>query len=477
MREWGRFASAAAAALDLDLADLPRGRDPDADPLWRSAFPVEELALDSVAFASALADRFVTTRNGREATAVRVDPARVAASFGSDRVLRVDGEAPSVWAPLSGFWRARDGWVRTHGNYPHHAARLRLLLGLDDAAPREAIADAISLRGRFDLEDAAASAGAIVAAVRDAAEWEKHPQYAALVETPFVGTARTGDAPPRTWSVGGVSTAPLDGIRVLDLTRVIAGPVATRDLALAGADVLRVDSSQLPEIPWQHLDTGQHKRTTSLDLADVAERRVFDELLQTADVVVTGYRPGALERFGLDVEGLVDAHPGLVVATVSAWGTTGPWAHRRGFDSIVQAATGIAKTEQAASATGAPGALPVQALDHASGHLLAAAILDALHRQRTTGGSYRVSVALARTALEVMAARGDAPALAMPSGAPALPLQSLDVEGGGTLTCAPPPLAFAGAPSHYSSVHRWGSDAPVWLEPGSGGGIAQPHAL
>ncbi len=179
--------------------------------------------------------------------------------------------------------------------------------------------------------------------------------------------------------------------RVLDLTRVIAGPVATRTLALAGADVLRVDPPQLPEIPAQHADTGLGKRTTILDAADPRLR----ELADTADVVVTGYRPGALDRFGLAPEELLERRPDLVVVRLDAWGWTGPWARRRGFDSIVQAASGIAVA--CARDDGRPGALPAQALDHATGYLAAASALLGLAERPTRGGSIR-ELALARTA-------------------------------------------------------------------------------
>ncbi len=180
--------------------------------------------------------------------------------------------------------------------------------------------------------------------------------------------ASSGDAAPRPWRDGGA--APLAGIRVLDLTRVIAGPVATRDLAVAGADVLRIDSPRLPEAPWQHLDTGHEKRSALMDLDDPSDRMRFEELLSTADVVVHGYRPTALARYGLDPQSLRERFPGIIVAQLSAWGTDGPWGDRRGFDSLVQAASGIAVLESGDGAT--PGALPAQALDHATGHFLAA---------------------------------------------------------------------------------------------------------
>jgi crotonobetainyl-CoA:carnitine CoA-transferase CaiB-like acyl-CoA transferase len=193
------------------------------------------------------------------------------------------------------------------------------------------------------------------------------------------------------------SAAPLSGIRVLDFTRVIAGPVATRALALLGADVLRIDPPGLPELPVQQEETGAGKFTALLDLATGAGLDRANELLQTADILVTGYRPGSLERFGLRYP------PGLVVARVAAWGSTGPWAGRRGFDSIVQAASGIAMVE---GDGGRPGVLPVQALDHASGYLLAAAALDALRSRDSDGHGRDVTVSLAGTAHWLLHAEG-----------------------------------------------------------------------
>jgi crotonobetainyl-CoA:carnitine CoA-transferase CaiB-like acyl-CoA transferase len=460
MSAWGRFARAAAPALGLSLAAHPAPSADAVDVPWDSAFPVAELALDSVGLASALIDEAARARGLHPAPAA-LDPLRVVASFGSERMLRVDGAVPPVWAPLSGFFPVADGWVRTHANYPHHAERLRGLLGVAaDAAPDEVAAALASWR-RTDLENATAAAAAVVAAVRDAAEWAQHPQASVLAAGPLVAAAATGPAEPRPWR--GESSLPLAGVRVLDLTRVIAGPVATRDLALAGADVLRIDDPQRPEIGWQHLDTGQHKRSALLDLSRAGERGVFAELLDSADVVVTGYRPGALDRFGLDPDTLASAYPGLVVGTVSAWGEVGPWAHRRGFDSIVQATIGIARAEQEHRGDVRPGALPVQALDHASGHLLAAAVVGGLVRQRVEGGSHHVSVALARTGMELLKHRDTEPPGAAPGPWPSTTPVSLRLEDGTDLACAPPPLAFSGAPAQYAWVHRWGTDAAQWL--------------
>ncbi|WP_322409796.1 CoA transferase [Microbacterium invictum] len=431
----GAVGTQVAETLGIDaesraLIEVPSGVFP-----WGARLGVGNLATDSVALAS-LAIALLSA----DPRPLRVDRDRVAASFGSERILRIHGAAPSAWAPLSGFWRAADGWVRTHANYPHHERALRTLLGLPDDAGTDAAAAAISARSAAELEDFAADAGSIVGRVRTSEEWLGHPQGRIVAAAPIITHRRLGDAKPRTWSDTG---APLAGLRVLDLTRVIAGPVAARDLALAGAEVLRVDSPGLPEMGWIHLDTGQGKRSTLLDLHQAADRETFDRLLSRAHVVVTGYRPGALTRFGLDPDELAERHPGLVTASVSAWGTAGPWAERRGFDSIVQAVSGIAMIESADGET--PGALPVQALDHATGHFLAAGIVRALGAQRREGGSTDIRMSLARTAHALLTSPEPA------------------TEPGPVVT-APPPLAFPGAPERYPVIGgEWGADEAVWL--------------
>lgn len=439
------FARAAAAAIGLPSELLDRVGA--SRPAWSSTLPVADLAIDAVAVASVAIDHVAAARGSAPGGDVRIDGAAVAASFGSDKVLRIDGATPDVWSPLSGFWRAADGWVRTHANYPHHAARLRALLGTDD------VARGVARWPALELEQAAIESGAIVAAVRDEARWRAHPHAQALAELPLITATSAGDAAARSWPAQG--PLPLSGVRVLDLTRVIAGPVATRDLAHAGAEVLRIDAPGLPEFAWQHLDTGHGKRSALLDLA--ADREAFERLLAGADVLVTGYRPDALARFGLDPADLAERRPGLVTARISAWGSEGPWAHRRGFDSIVQATTGIAMRESRDGET--PGALPVQALDHASGHLLAAAVAAALARQRAAGGSPHVEIVLARVAQELLAAP---PTDRREPAETGLPSHVTRVPGGPLLTHAPPILAFAGAPDRFAPPRPWGADPAEW---------------
>ncbi|MEV5407314.1 CoA transferase [Thermopolyspora sp. NPDC052614] len=452
----GRFARRAWGDLGGDPALLGRVEPPGTAVPLPSSLAVGELAFDSVAVASLAADLVRAVREpGGEVAAIRVDPGRVAGSYRSERVFRWNGRAVDAWSGLSGFWEAADGWVRTHGNYPHHAQRLRTLLGLAaDAGPGE-VRRAIAGRGAAELEDAAASTGAVVGAVRDAATWAEHPQARAIAGRPLVVRRRLGPAAPRPWPERG--PLPLAGIRVLDLTRVIAGPVATRDLAFAGAQVLRVDDPRLPEIGWQHLDTGQGKRSATLDLRAPDGLAALHGLIERADVVVTGYRPGSLDRYGLAPEALAERHPGVVVGQVSAWDTAGPWRGRRGFDSIVQAVIGIALAESGDGRT--PGALPAQALDHSAGHLLAAAIMVGLCRQRAEGGSHAVSVALARVGHELLSTPGATEPPAVPGEAPTV----TGAGPAGEITCAAPALAFRGAPAAYAWVgHPWGADPARW---------------
>jgi hypothetical protein len=327
---------------------------------------------------------------------VRLDRGHVAAAFRSEAFLRVDGQpAGPGFAPLSRFWRAADGWVRTHGNYPWHRAALLRALGCagDAEGDPEAVAAAIAELGARQAEDLVTGAGGVAAAVRDEASWRAEPPGQAVAATALVEATSVAGAPPR-WRQAGA--LPASGIRVLDLTRVIAGPVATRYLGALGADVLRLDPPDRPELTMQTYDGLLAKRSALLDFGvDGGHDRLHD-LLSGADVLVHGYRPHALDRFGLDPQTLAERHPGLVVVSLSAWGSRGPWGGRRGFDSIVQAASGIALAESGDGER--PGALPCQLLDHGTGYLCAAAALQALARQSARGGTQFRELSLARTA-------------------------------------------------------------------------------
>ncbi|MFF4170528.1 CoA transferase [Streptomyces sp. NPDC001744] len=417
------------SALGGDPAPVDRVSFTGPPGLLPARLPVMDLARASVAVAGLAA----VERAGLPGP-VRVDDGAVATAFVSERHLRIDGRAPVNFAPLSRFWRAADGWVRTHANYPHHRAALLAALGVPSGTVED-VAAAIGGQRADEVETAVYGAGGLAVAVRTPGEWAAHPQGREVAARPLLTRERLDEAPPRRRS------GPL---RVLDLTRVLAGPVATRTLALLGADVLRIDPPGRPELPDQHADANAGKRTAALDLDRPADRRTFDALLDAADVLVTGYRPGALDRFGLH-------RPGLVTARVSAWGEEGPWGGRRGFDSLVQAATGIAVVEGSAEE---PGALPAQALDHGTGYLLAAAVLRTLTEQDRDGGTRLVRVALART--------GHWLTHALPAYDPERYLA--ESEGPlGRLRHALSPVAYEGGPAGWSRPPGLpGADAPVW---------------
>lgn len=418
--------------------------------------PVRELARATVGACALAAAELGARRSGGAAAEVRVDEGAVATAFLSERHLRIDGRKPTSFAPLSGFWRAADGWVRTHANYPHHRARLLAALGLPDEGDTDTSVERLSAelatRPARSIQETVYAAGGLAVAVPEPDASEIPPTGLPLIES-----RRLGEGAPCRLPHGPL---PASGVRVLDLTRVLAGPVATRTLALLGADVLRVDSPRLPEDPDTHADTGFGKRSTRLDLADPADRRTFDDLLARADVVVSGYRPGALDRYGLTPDDLPARHPGIVLAQVCAWGWSGPWAARRGFDSLVQAATGIAAIE--AGPDGRPGVLPAQALDHGTGYLIAAAVLRALTERHETGGGRHLRFSLAGTASWLM--HGITPA---PEGGAAYdpePHLAETPSAYGPLRHARSPITYDGRPLDWPRPPaQWGTDAPGWL--------------
>lgn len=389
------------------------------------------------------------------ADAPRIDPARVAVAYSSERWLRVDGARPTAFAPLSGFFETRDGYVRTHANYPHHRTALLTALALPLHAGPEDLAHALARRDAASVSGAITAAGGLCVPVGV----EQPTVDAGLRSAPLVEIRRLGDG-PRLPSGSGGPRAPLQGIRVLDLTRVIAGPVATRTLALLGAEVLRVDPPRLPELVHQHLDTGHGKRSALLDLASPVGIARLDALLAVSDVIAVGYRGEGLHRLGITPAALASRRPGVVVLALSAWGDD----HRRGFDSLVQAASGIARIE---GAGGMPGALPAQALDHSAGYLLASAAIQLLRRRAHEGGSWLARTSLRRVAAELLGMpRTDAPSPGPMISDATGHTQSFDVDGMHVVTAAPA-IGYPGGPTAFAAPRPWGRDDPEWL-PASG---------
>ncbi|MGI5185148.1 CoA transferase [Dactylosporangium sp. CA-152071] len=374
--------------------------------------------------------------------AVSLDTGHVAAAVRAEALLRdPEGRGIDGFAPLSRLWPAADGWVRTHANYPWHRAALLTALEAE-SADVESVAETIAGMPALMVERLVYEAGGLAVAAR-------LPGELPGPNGPLVRATPLGTATGRAEGTGARGPLPAAGIRVLDLTRVIAGPVGTRMLAALGADVLRIDHPARPELPGLAVDGVLGKASALLDAGE--DPATLHRLLDGADVLVTGYRPGALRRLGLDADQIAERHPGTVVVTLSAWGTGGPWGVRRGFDSLVQVATGIGWLTRDAS--GRPGALPCQLLDHATGYLVAAGALAALAERARTGVAAHVEVSLARTAAWLIGAPLDGtPPVETPVAPHLVPL------GNGWTGVAPPgaldgvPLSWPRLPPSYGTA-------------------------
>ncbi len=372
---------AGAVGLDLSTVDIEdEGR-------LASCFAVTELALASVRAAAAALSAYA-------GGVVTMNRWRTLKWF--DMTLRPCGwELPGLWDAVAGDYPCSDGWIRLHTNAPHHRKAALSVIGCEPQ--RDAVAQAVSRHGKHDLESAVVAAGGCAAAMMSIEEWRAHPQGKAVAAEPLIGwTERAGDVRPQDRRAG------LAGIRVLDLTRVIAGPAATRFLAGFGADVLRIDPPSWNE-PAVEPEMALGKSCAGLDLRRDEDRAVFEHLMRQADILVHGYRPGALEGLGYGAEERCRLNPGLIEVSLNAYGHQGPWAGRRGFDSLVQMSCGIAAEGMARARAEHPRPLPVQALDHATGYLMTAAALRALTTRRETGSVLSARLALARTATLLIA--------------------------------------------------------------------------
>ncbi|GJE97680.1 CoA-transferase family III [Phanerochaete sordida] len=373
------------------------------DPAVNSSFKLGSVAQTTIGLSGLSAAHFHQLNTGVEQN-VSVDVRHAILEFKSELYYTVNGELFSsgeLWDPLAGVYRTKDdSFVRIHTNFPHHRQGILDILGC--APTKDAVAAALLAWDSVAFEDAAAARSMCATALRTFEQWDAHPQGRALAGAPPVQLVKVGDAPKRVPDAS--RRRPLEGVRVLDLTRVLAGPVCGRTLAAHGADVLWVTSPYLPALPALDIDTSRGKRTTQLDLTDPADRATLRELLGGADVFLQAYRPGGLAAKGFAVRDVAAARPGIVYASLNAYGWDGPWRDRRGFDSLVQTATGFNAAEAAAYAahSGEGGArplpprpFPMQAIDHAAGYLLAFGIHAALCRTITEGGSWEVRVSLA----------------------------------------------------------------------------------
>jgi crotonobetainyl-CoA:carnitine CoA-transferase CaiB-like acyl-CoA transferase len=365
-------------------------------PTLPSSYRVANVAMATIAAAGLTAAELWRLRSGGETQTVRVASRHAEAEFLSEHHLFIDGSNDNrLWGPVAGLYQCGDGrWVRIHANYPHHEAGVLEILKCE--ANKEAVEKTLQSWTAPAFEDACGERGLVVFMMRSPEEWASHGQAKALEHLPLFDIERIGDAPPEPLPADGEQ--PLSGINVLDLTRVIAGPVCGRALAAHGADVLRISAARLPpDPPLLEIDGGRGKRSAFVDLKTPDGRAELEALARKADVFVQGYRPGAMDSNGFSPERLAELRPGIVSVSISAWGHKGPWAHRRGFDSLVQTASGINHGEAQAAGVDGPKPLPCQALDFGSGYLMAMGAMAGLYKRATEGGSWRVRIALART--------------------------------------------------------------------------------
>jgi crotonobetainyl-CoA:carnitine CoA-transferase CaiB-like acyl-CoA transferase len=356
-----------------------------------SVFAVEDFASAAVGAAGLAVGELLDADSGR-ANAVTVDR-KLASLWYIGSIQPVGWSMPSLWDAVAGDYQAADGWIRLHTNAPHHRAAALSVLGV--SAERDAVTSAVAKWQSDALEQAIVQSNGCAAAMRSLADWREHEQGAAVSAEPLVHIHQTADHRPSTWRPD--SSRPLGGLRVLDLTRVLAGPVATRFLAGFGADVLRIDPPEWDE-PGVVPDVTLGKRCARLDVRTPQGRSIFEQLLQECDVMIHGYRADALEALGFGADRRRELRPGLVDVSLNAYGWAGPWRNRRGFDSLVQMSAGIADEGMRRLQRSRPTPLPVQALDHATGYLLAAAAIRGLTERRKTSRGCTARLSLARSA-------------------------------------------------------------------------------
>jgi crotonobetainyl-CoA:carnitine CoA-transferase CaiB-like acyl-CoA transferase len=361
-------------------------------PMLPCSFAIDTAAQVTIAAAGLAAAEIWKQRSG-ERQDVAVDLEHAVVECRSERYLRVAGKPPPpAWDAIAGVYKVRDGFVRLHTNFRHH--RDNVCKVLDCEPEREKVQAALNNWDGEAFETKAYAGGCVVSFMRSHETWSKHPHARALAELPVLTIEKIGEAAPKPWPAG---HRPLEGVRVLDLSRVIAGPVAGRTLAAHGADVLLIAGPELPQIDWLTIDNGLGKLSAFAELKNEQGRASLRSLLTDADIFSQGYRPSSLAALGFSPQDAAKINPGIVYVSLSAYGHSGPWAERRGFDSLVQTTTGFNHAEGEAVGVDGPKELPSQMLDHATGYLMAFGAMMAKARQAREGGSWHVRVSLAQT--------------------------------------------------------------------------------
>lgn len=364
------------------------------DPILPTPFRIGVAGAATLAATGIAAADLWELRSGRKQS-IALDIRHATASLRSGHYMKLgDGEVSTRRNAIMGVYPTKDGrWSYVHANFPNHRAAALSVLGV--AEDREAVAKAVLNWNAADLEEAIIAAKGAGGMVRTHREWAQHPQGIAIAGLPLLEIIKIGDAPVEPLPPG---TRPLSGVRVLDLTRVLAGPTCARTLAEHGADVLKITGAHLPNLGYQEFDTGHGKLSAQLDLREQKDVDTLRGLVREADVFSQGYRPGTLGGRGLSPEELAAIRPGLVYVSLCAFSHAGPWASLRGFDTVIQTVSGITtrQTEVVPGKKPGPDFYPVSAIDYCTGYLMAFGAMEALRRRATVGGSWLVRISLAQ---------------------------------------------------------------------------------
>ena len=425
------------------------------DPILPTPFRIGETAAASLAAVGLAVSDIWKLRTGHGQD-IEVDTRRAAASLRSSRYMTMDGSSIAAErTPVMGVYPAKNGrWSYLHCNFPNHRDAALGVLGVEE--DREAVRQAVTLWDALELEEAIIAANGAGGMVRSMEEWSRHPQAAAIASLPLLEIEKIADSPPQPLPEG---TRPLSGIRVLDLTRVLAGPTCARTLAEHGADVLKITARHLPSSTSQEHDTGHGKLSAHLDLRESNDVETLRGLVRDADVFSQGYRPGTLAKRGLSPEDLAKVRPGIVYVSLSAFGRVGPWASRRGFDTVVQTVSGITDRQGKLFPGAEPGPqfYPVSAIDYLTGYLMTFGALVALARRVREGGSWLVRISLAQTG-RWLAERGQVPEAELQD----VPEDFTTEEVGRWSTVSNAP---GGRLQHLAPVLQLSETQPYWARP------------
>ncbi|MBW6396908.1 CoA transferase [Roseomonas sp. HJA6] len=442
------------------------------DPFYRTPLRVGETAAAVLAATGVAANDLWEGRTGRRQQ-VSVDVRQAAATLRTvdyTEGQKPDGSYEHIPIPqgmkemiaATQPWPTRDGaWVLPHLNLPHLKDRVLGVLGAEfnPSSVKEAV-------GRWDadaLEEAIAAVNGCGGRIRSPEDWLAHPQGQYLAARPVVEITKLRDGPPVPMGAG---DRPASGVRVLDFTRILAGPIGGRTLAEHGAEVLMVTAPHLPQTPEHVRDTSHGKRSCFLDLRDPTQAARAQELARQADIVIGGYRPGRLAANGLGPE-ITAEQPGRIYLTISCFGSGGPFAGRSGWEQVAQVVSGVAHVHGKAIGDGTPKLVFAPVCDYLTGYLAGYGALLALGRRMREGGSYHVNVSLCQSAMLLLRQGTITGFEDAPERLTRAEIDAMHVTADtsyGRLKTIGPVLRMSETPPHWARpTPALGGDAPGWI--------------